>query len=266
MRSRPDLGNSSAAALFITLGLASAETQCAAGLCLHGRLDSGLKYCCASSCSKRCGGPGCGADDNGGGAEACCPARFAGGQPSRIPTCAAADQTSCRMPSGCAGLAAGKARVRVPRTTKRPSERTNSSMSYAGATAECRCHGPFTRTYRGQCLPSFMVIGSQKAATSKLRWYLSRHPSIDIPKEEAFHGGPNAVAAWDTKENPSLLSAYLEAFEDVCNSSDRITGLKMPYAHGPLHAMHKRHVEPSIDLVPIPKCECIQLPCLGTTS
>ena len=73
-----------------------------------------------------------------------------------------------------------------------------------------------------------MVIGSQKAATSKLRWYLSRHPAIDIPKEEAFHGGPNAVAAWDTAANPSLLVSYLEAFEDVCNASGRITGLKMP--------------------------------------
>ena len=73
-----------------------------------------------------------------------------------------------------------------------------------------------------------MVIGSQKAATSKLRWYLSRHPSVDIPKEEAFHGGPHAVAAWDVKESPTLLSSYLEAFEDVCNSTERITGLKMP--------------------------------------
>ena len=73
-----------------------------------------------------------------------------------------------------------------------------------------------------------MVIGSQKAATSKLRWYLSRHPSVDIPKEEAFHSGPNAVAAWDTAANPSMLTSYLEAFEDVCNVSGRITGLKMP--------------------------------------
>ena len=59
----------------------------------------------------------------------------------------------------------------------------------------CKCRGPLSRPYRGQCLPSFMVIGSQKAATSTLRWYLSRHPAIDIPKEEAFHGGPNAVLA-----------------------------------------------------------------------
>ena len=73
-----------------------------------------------------------------------------------------------------------------------------------------------------------MVIGSQKAATSKLRWYLSRHPGVDIPKEEAFHGGPHAVAAWDTAANPGLLVSYLDAFEDVCNVSGRITGLKMP--------------------------------------
>ena len=101
--------------------------------------------------------------------------------------------------------------------------------SGSGADAyECRCHGPYTRAYRGACLPSFMVIGSQKAATSKLRWYLSRHPSIDIPKEEAFHGGPNAVLAWDTASDPTKLSSYLDAFEDVCNSSLRISGLKMP--------------------------------------
>jgi hypothetical protein len=63
-----------------------------------------------------------------------------------------------------------------------------------------------------------MVIGSQKAATSKLRWYLSRHSAIDIPKEEAFHGGPNPVAAWDTSTNPMLLVSYLAAFEDVCSN------------------------------------------------
>ena len=103
-----------------------------------------------------------------------------------------------------------------------------AASAAARAAVECRCHGAYTHAYRGSCLPSFMVIGSQKAATSKLRWYLSRHPSIDIPKEEAFHGGPHAVAAWDTKENPTLLSSYLEAFEDVCNSTERITGLKMP--------------------------------------
>ena len=62
----------------------------------------------------------------------------------------------------------------------------------------------------------------------RLRWYLSRHPSIDIPKEEAFHSGPNAVAAWDTAANPTMLSSYLEAFEDICNSTERISGLKMP--------------------------------------
>jgi len=72
-----------------------------------------------------------------------------------------------------------------------------------------------------------MVIGSQKAATSKLRWYLSRHPEIEIPKEEAFHSGPKAVTAWDTKADPLLLSNYLAQFNDVCNTTS-ITGLKMP--------------------------------------
>lgn len=137
------------------------------------------------------------------------------------------------MPTACASLATGKSRERTPRSSKRPAERGGSggvlaASAAARAAVECRCHGAYTHAYRGSCLPSFLVIGSQKAATSKLRWYLSRHPSIDIPKEEAFHGGPHAVAAWDTKENPTLLSSYLEAFEDVCNSTERITGLKMP--------------------------------------
>jgi hypothetical protein len=72
-----------------------------------------------------------------------------------------------------------------------------------------------------------MVIGSQKAATSKLRWYLSRHRSVDIPKEDSFHSGPFAVVAWNTAADPTRLSAYLEAFEDICNRSV-ISGLKMP--------------------------------------
>ncbi|KAL1499458.1 hypothetical protein AB1Y20_011662 [Prymnesium parvum] len=97
----------------------------------------------------------------------------------------------------------------------------------AAADRSCRCRSPFSRAYRGSCLPSFMVIGSQKAATSKLRWYLSRHPEIEIPKEEAFHSGPKAVTAWDTKADPLLLSNYLAQFNDVCNTTS-ITGLKMP--------------------------------------
>uniref|UniRef100_A0A7S3C3H0 Sulfotransferase domain-containing protein n=1 Tax=Haptolina ericina TaxID=156174 RepID=A0A7S3C3H0_9EUKA len=91
----------------------------------------------------------------------------------------------------------------------------------------CICRGSFSKPYRGACLPTFMVIGSQKAATSKLRWYLSRHPEIEIPKEESFHKGPTAVAAWDTKADPTMLSGYLQNFNDVCNSST-ISGLKMP--------------------------------------
>ena len=125
--------------------------------------------------------------------------------------------------AACAVMAAGKTRQRKPKRAGLPGE-----AGAAGSPYECRCHGPYTRAYRGACLPSFMVIGSQKAATSKLRWYLSRHPAIDIPKEEAFHGGPNAVLAWDTAADPTKLTAYLDAFEDVCNSSSRISGLKMP--------------------------------------
>jgi hypothetical protein len=209
----------------------SLADTCIAGLCSAGRLDVGLQHCCSDRCAVKCGGPGCGAADNIAGPDLCCPARWVPNG-SSMATCTAVGQTSCRMPKACASLATGKSRERTPRSSKRPAERGSGGVLAASAAAraavECRCHGAYTHAYRGSCLPSFMVIGSQKAATSKLRWYLSRHPSIDIPKEEAFHGGPHAVAAWDTKENPTLLSSYLEAFEDVCNSTERITGLKMP--------------------------------------
>lgn len=207
------------------------SSVCAAGVCATGRTDSAFKFCCHGGC-KRCGGSGCGAADNGPPptAENCCPARW----PSAVsgggaPACSTPGQVACKLPPSaakCATMAAGKTRQRNPRSAKRGGER--SSDGSAAPAYACACHGRFTRAYRGQCLPSFMVIGSQKAATSKLRWYLSRHPGIDIPKEEAFHGGPNAVAAWDTNEDPRLLSTYLEAFEDVCNSTERLTGLKMP--------------------------------------
>jgi hypothetical protein len=216
------------AILLLALPLVYGADTCPVGLCATGRLDSVTKWCCSGQCSKRCGGPGCGSADNGAGPETCCPAKWsANSGAGGVPTCTSGAETGCKMPASCAGLAAGKARVRAPRSSKRPSER-NSDGALVRSTSDCQCHGPYTRAYRGSCLPSFMVIGSQKAATSKLRWYLSRHPAIDIPKEEAFHGGPNAVAAWDTSANPQLLSAYLEAFEDVCNATGRITGLKMP--------------------------------------
>ena len=91
----------------------------------------------------------------------------------------------------------------------------------------CLCHGPHSRAYRGQCLPSFMIIGSQKAATSKLRWYVSRHAEIRIPKEENFHKGPPPVAAWDTQTDPTLLSRFLDNLDDVCGVP-AISALKMP--------------------------------------
>ena len=91
----------------------------------------------------------------------------------------------------------------------------------------CQCHGPHSRAYRGQCLPSFMIIGSQKAATSKLRWYVSRHAEIRIPKEENFHKGPPPVAAWDTQTDPTLLSRFLDNLDDVCGVP-AISALKMP--------------------------------------
>ena len=94
----------------------------------------------------------------------------------------------------------------------------------------CRCHGPLTRAYRGQCLPSFMIIGSQKAATSKLRWYVSRHPEIRIPKEENFHKGPPPVAAWDTESDPTLLTRFLDNLDDVCDIR-AISGLRSTALH-----------------------------------
>ena len=202
-----------------------ASSTCTSGMCAAGRADGGLKWCCSAKC-KRCGGSGCGAQDNGAGAETCCPARWPSG-PAAAPVCTATEQTGCKLPAAaaaCSVMAAGKARQRTPRSIGRG----KGGSGGGGGGGACACHGPYTRAYRGACLPSFMVIGSQKAATSKLRWYLSRHASIDIPKEEAFHSGPNAVAAWDTAANPQLLSNYLDAFEDVCNHSKRITGLKMP--------------------------------------
>ena len=227
--------SATAAALWLApLVLAKAQgSACSAGVCVAGRTDNAFKWCCDGRC-KRCGGSGCGASDNGPAptAETCCPARWPSAtNGSGVPACGSPGQVACKMPSSagaCAVMAAGKTRQRNPRSMKRGGERSSSSSGAAAPVYACSCHGSYTRTYRGQCLPSFMVIGSQKAATSKLRWYLSRHPAIDIPKEEAFHGGPNAVAAWDTATDPRLLSTYLEAFEDVCNSTERITGLKMP--------------------------------------
>jgi hypothetical protein len=109
--------------------------------------------------------------------------------------------------------------VRPTVTSAKPGERDHKRA--------CRCHGPHSRAYRGQCLPSFMIIGSQKAATSKLRWYVSRHPEIRIPKEENFHKGPPPVAAWDTQTDPALLSRYLDNLDDVCDVP-AISALKMP--------------------------------------
>jgi len=209
-----------------TGGAICLQETVAANLCANGRLDAASKWCCAGTCLKNCGGPNCGSADNGAGADTCCPARWTSSATASV--CTFFGQSGCRMPAGCASLAAGQTRARTPRSTQRPSERTSSSTAVAARPLACSCYGRYTHAYRGTCLPSFMVIGSQKAATSKLRWYLSRHPSVDIPKEEAFHGGPNAVEAWDTKTNPNMLTSYLEAFEDVCNVSGRITGLKMP--------------------------------------
>lgn len=197
-----------------TLALVPADaSMCIPNLCVGGRIGAST-WCCSAACQS-CGGPGCAVDAP---ASLCCPSRWPRINASTI--CVDAHQTGCKLSpeaAGACGQIAGKSRQRKP---KRLQDRKNISRT-------CICQGPYGREYRGDCLPSFMVIGSQKAATSKLRWYLSRHPSIDIPKEDSFHGGPHAVVAWNTGADPTRLSAYLEAFEDICNRSV-IAGLKMP--------------------------------------
>mmetsp|Transcript_350 Transcript_350/g.1109 ORF Transcript_350/g.1109 Transcript_350/m.1109 type:complete len:451 (-) Transcript_350:505-1857(-) len=191
---------------------AGTPPRCAGGLCATGRLGP-PNWCCAPLC-ERCGGPGCGV---GAPPNLCCPSRWDLGNTTTL--CTSPEHTGCRLPPDATRACAnnlGSVKQRSPKGQREDAGR--------GA---CRCYGRYSRGYLGDCLPSFMVIGSQKAATSKLRWYLSRHPSIDIPKEEAFHSGPNAVLAWDTRAEPTRLSAYLMAFEDVCNRSV-ISGLKMP--------------------------------------
>jgi [heparan sulfate]-glucosamine 3-sulfotransferase 5 len=209
----------------LALSVSRGDDACTGGLCAAGQADTGLKWCCDARC-KKCGGSGCGAADNGASAETCCPAKWTRAQNGTgAAICGAPTDHTCKLPpasQACAVMAMGKARQRKPK--RGATDGGGNGRRGSG----CHCHGKYSRVYRGACLPSFMVIGSQKAATSKLRWYLSRHPAIDVPKEEAFHSGPNAVAAWDTANDPKMLTSYLEAFEDTCNSTERISGLKMP--------------------------------------
>ena len=189
---------------------ASSRGPCFAGLCELGVLDSSSRSCCPAACRK-CGGPGCGSLEHGPGALQCCPARFPGNASG---VCSEPGQSRCRLPphvTGCLNklrgtLSGGKA---FKNLSAKPGERDPNRA--------CKCRGPLSRPYRGQCLPSFMVIGSQKAATSKLRWYVSRHPDVRIPKEENFHKGPPPVAAWDTETDPALLTRYLDNLDDVCD-------------------------------------------------
>lgn len=158
--------------LLVVLGLRAcraAGDACSQGVCAGGRTDGAHKWCCPSDC-KRCGGAGCGASGNGPAptAENCCPARWpSASEPAGAPACSAPDQTACKMPLAAAAcaIAAGRTRQRRPRSSGRGGERSGSVAD--APIHACSCHGPFARPYRGQCLPSFMVIGSQKAATSK---------------------------------------------------------------------------------------------------
>lgn len=155
----------------LTLGVPAAATGvCTSGLCTRGRLDSVSKFCCVGDC-QRCGGPGCGSKDFGPGPGFCCPAKWLGSRSqdhsaspgsisSHKATCTTPGQTSCRMPStvaSCLMKQQGKKQEAVHRSMTRPDQ-------------PCICRGSFSKPYRGACLPTFMVIGSQKAATSKLRW------------------------------------------------------------------------------------------------
>ena len=156
----------------------------------------------------------------GPGAAYCCPARWPGNASG---LCADPGQSRCRMPPHVATclnkLKGTMSHMRPTVQSAKPGERDPNRT--------CQCHGPHSRAYRGQCLPSFMIIGSQKAATSKLRWYVSRHAEIRIPKEENFHKGPPPVAAWDTQTDPTLLSRFLDNLDDVCGVP-AISALKMP--------------------------------------
>ena len=158
--------------------------------------------------------------EHGPGAAYCCPARWPGNASG---LCADPGQSRCRMPPHVATclnkLKGTMSHMRPTVQSAKPGERDPNRT--------CRCHGPHSRAYRGQCLPSFMIIGSQKAATSKLRWYVSRHAEIRIPKEENFHKGPPPVAAWDTQTDPTLLSRFLDNLDDVCGVP-AISALKMP--------------------------------------
>eukprot|EP00964_Phaeocystis_antarctica_P136671 scaffold101129_cov34-Phaeocystis_antarctica.AAC.1 len=186
--------------------LGRATGPCFTGLCATGGLAADSRSCCPLRC-RRCGGPGCGLLEHGPGAAHCCPARWPGNASN---LCADPRQSRCWMPPHVATclnkLKGTPSHVRPTVLSAKPGERDPKRA--------CRCHGPHSRAYRGQCLPSFMIIGSQKAATSKLRWYVSRHAEIRIPKEENFHKGPPPVAAWDTQTDPALLSRYLDNLDD----------------------------------------------------
>jgi len=185
-----------------------------------GVIDQPMRSCCPTSC-RRCGGAGCGGPD-GPGAAYCCPARFSNS------TCTDPTQLQCKLPTHVVGcLNKVKGTMKKATEWSKPRENHSAKPGERRPHRACSCHGSLSRPYRGQCLPSFMIIGSQKAATSKLRWYMSRHPGVRIPKEENFHKGPPPVAAWDTETDPTLLTRFLDNLDDVCGTTS-ISGLKMP--------------------------------------
>ena len=133
--------------------------------------------------------------EHGPGAAYCCPARWPGNASG---LCADPGQSRCRMPPHVATclnkLKGTMSHMRPTVQSAKPGERDPNRT--------CLCHGPHSRAYRGQCLPSFMIIGSQKAATSKLRWYLSRHPQVRIPKEAVCEDNEDAWVRAQTVLEP----------------------------------------------------------------
>lgn len=139
---------------------ASSSTSCANGLCTTGVLASDGKVCCSSSCG-RCGGPGCSSLAKGLDALTCCPAEWTGNRTDKSEhRCRSATQEGCIMPGNA--VACRQRRLDAASTEQQGHRVVVDRL--------CTCASPFSRVYRGACLPAFMIIGSQKAATSTLRW------------------------------------------------------------------------------------------------
>ena len=159
-----------------------ATGQCFAGLCATGGLAADSRSCCPLAC-RRCGGPGCGLLEHGPGAMQCCPARWL---VNASGLCADPGQSHCRMPPQVATclnkLKGTPSHVRPTSLTARPGERDPRRA--------CRCHGPHSRAYRGQCvLVKVPWLAAAHGATHR-----SRNPPAcsELPSRPER----SALAAW----------------------------------------------------------------------